>query len=216
MRKHTFTPDGVVAMEDRALLSGFKFPAAWGGANTLGLRGAFVLTSRTYEKVQADINTAIVNFTRNTLTMYDRQGGFTDAFYAKVGAGTYGEGAKDYLYARGTALANVDARMTALESRLPFGGGRGARNPTGGSGLSNLTALTSLNPGLNGSVGNLSVAELLENAVAVSSSREELASNLAEVRGQVLGWNGPELGVLPSYIAAFGPGGDRDFGTRNT
>ncbi|MDG3003513.1 hypothetical protein [Paludisphaera mucosa] len=216
MKKHQFTPEGVLVMEERTLLSGFKFPAFVGGSNTLGLKGAFVLTSRTYEGVQRDVNTAIVNFTRNTLTFFDRQGGFTDAFYAKVGVGTYGDGGQSYLYARGTALANVDARMSAVEGKLPYGRGMGANNPTGGVGLSNRTALTSLNPGLSGSVGNLSVAELLENAVGVSSTRQELQSNLAVVRTQVLGWgqNG-ELGVLPSYIAAFGPNGGV-FGTRNS
>jgi hypothetical protein len=213
MKKHHFTPDGVVPMEERALLSGFSFP---GGANTLGMKGAFVLTSRTYGQIQAGVDSAIQSFTRNTLTMFDRQGGFTNAFYAKIGVGTYGQGAADYLYGRGTALANVDARMRAIESRLPFGGGRGMHNPTGGSGLSNLTALTSVNPGLGGSVGNMSVAELLDNAVAVSSTRQELSYNLNTVRTQVLAWHGAQMGVLPSYVAAFGPGGARYFGTRNT
>lgn len=217
MRKHQFTPDGVVAMEERALLSGgLRFPAIAGGAHTLGYRGAFVLTSRTYQQIQAGVDSAIQNFNRTALTLFDRQGGFSNAFYSRLGVGTYGDGARPYLYGRGTALANVDARMTALESRLPFGGGRGANNPTGGSGLSNLTALTSLNPGLGGSVGNMSVAELLETAVAVSSTRQELAQNLGTVRTQVLAWHGPEMGVLPSYVAAFGPGGARYFGTRNS
>lgn len=215
MRKHQFSPDGVVAMEERALLSGFRFPLH-GGGNTLGYKGAFVLTSRTYQQIQAGVDSAIQNFNRTAMTLLNRQGGFTDAFYSRLGVGTYGQGARDYLYARGTALANVDARMSALESRLPYGGGRGANNPTGGSGLSNLTALTSANPGLGGSVGNQSVAELLETAVAVSSSRQELAYNLNTVRTQVLAWHGPEMGVLPSYVAEFGPSGARYFGLRQS
>lgn len=213
MRKQEFKPEGVAPMEERALMSGFQFPY---GANTLGMRGAFVLTSRTYGQIQAGIDSAIQGFARNTLNLYARQGGFTNAFYAKIGVGTMGEGGADYLYGRGTALAHIDARMSALEQRLPFGRGRGALNPTGGSGLSNLTAITSQNPGLWGSVGNQSVAELLETAVAVSSNRWDLAQNLNTVRTQVLAWHGSEMGVLPSYVAAFGPGGARYFGTRNT
>jgi hypothetical protein len=107
--------------------------------------------------------------------------------------------------------------MAALETRLPYGGGNGAHNPTGGSGLSNKTALTTLNPGSD-AVGFQSVAELLESAVFNSTNKQELQNNLEQVRIQTLamGNRGTAPGILPSYIVAFGPAGDRDFGLRNT
>lgn len=252
MRKHQFTPDGVAAMEDRALMSvsamriapvggapaslgapvalvvpsqpyvqvqhyghwtggGFAGNPNLGPANTLGMSGAFVLTSRTYNQIVKTVDSTITNFTRNTLTYFNRQGGFTSAFYNKVGVGTQGMGGQDFMYGRGTALAHVDSQMRSVEFRLPFGGGLGAQNPTGGSGLSSATSRTSSNPGLD-ATGYLSVAEALENAVSYASTRQELAANLNAVRTQVLGAGG----VLPSYISAFGPGGAGDFGTRNT
>lgn len=213
MKKHQFVPDHLAPMEERALLSGFRFATFMGGANTLGLKGAFVLTSRTYDNVQRSVDSAINGFARNVLTLFDREGGFTDRFDAKIGVGTYGQGAQSYLYQRGTGLATLDARMAALEVKLPFGRGMGAGNPTGGVGLSNRTALTSENPALDG----LSVAGLMEEAILSATTRSELVSNLNAVRAQVLaqGANG-SIGILPSYVAAFGPSGERDFGTRNS
>ncbi|WP_165250018.1 hypothetical protein [Paludisphaera soli] len=217
MKKHQFVPEQPNPMEARALLSGFRFPAAWGGSNTLGLKGAFVLTSRTYENVQRSVDVAINNFSRNVLTLYDREGGFTARFYDKVGVGTYGQGSQPYLYRAGTGLASLDSRLAALEVKLPYGRGLGAGNPTGGVGLSNRTALTSANPALDGtSEGDLSVAELMENAIGTAADRAELASNMQRVRFVTLagGTNGT-LGILPSYVAAFGPRGGV-FGTRNS
>jgi hypothetical protein len=218
MKKHHFVPGHVASLEDRALLSGgFKFPAAFGGGNTLGYRGALVLTSRTYENVQSQINSAILSFNRSTLNLFNQQRGFTEAFDSRVGVGTYGQGGNDWTYARGTLLANIDARMASIESRLPYGGGRGANNPTGGSGLSNRTALTSNNPG---SADNdyQSVANLLEAAVFNSTNRQELQSNLEQVRIQTLALGNARTstGILPSYIAAFGPAGTHNFGLRNS
>ncbi|MDR3622142.1 MAG: hypothetical protein P4L85_22520 [Paludisphaera borealis] len=220
MKKHHFVPGHVAILEERALLSGgFKFPAALGGSNTLGFKGALVLTSRAYNNVQSQINTAILNFNKNVLNLFNQQKGFTDAFNAKIGVGTYGTGATSYSYAQGTALAHLDARIASLEFKLPYGGGLGANNPTGGAGLSNRTALTTLNPGSSAeSVGNLSVAELLDNAIANSTTQQELQSNLEQVRIQTLagGNSTTTAGILPSYIAAFGPAGSHDFGTKNT
>lgn len=221
MRKHQFVPEGVAPMEDRVVLNsgGFGFPAIAGGSNSLGMRGAFVLTSRTYSEVQAAVNTAILNFTRTTLALYDKQGGFTDAFDAKIGVGTLGQGSQSYLYARNTSLARIDSQMAALEIRLPYGRGLGAHNPTGGAGLSNFTAQTSANPALDPDHdGGMSIAELLENAITSATTRSELASNLEAVRTTALSWgnNGDSVGILPEYVVAFGPAGARDFGTRNT
>ncbi|WP_165070993.1 hypothetical protein [Paludisphaera rhizosphaerae] len=219
MNKHRFVPEGVAPMEDRVVLNGggFKFPAVAGGANSLGMHGAFVLTSKTYAEVQAAVNTAIVNFTRNALALYDKEGGFTDAFNSKVGVGTLGSGSASYLYASGTALAHIDARMAALEARLPYGRGLGTNNPTGGAGLSNFTAQTSTNPALTDD-GGQSVAELLETAITTATTRSELAANLASVRTEVLSWgnNGNTVGILPEYVVAFGPAGSKDFGTMNS
>ncbi len=219
MKKHHFVPGHVASLEDRALLNGggFKFPAALGGGNTLGLRGALVLTSRTYENVQSQINSAILNFNRSTLNLYNQQKGFTQTFDDRVGVGTYGMGGNDWSYARGTLLANLDSRIASLEFRLPYGGGLGAHNPTGGSGLSNRTALTSNHSG-SANANYQSVAQLLEAAIYNSTNKQDLQSNLEQVRIQTLalGNSNNAQGILPSYVAAFGPAGARDFGLRNS
>ncbi|APW63600.1 hypothetical protein [Paludisphaera borealis] len=219
MKKHHFVPGHVAILEERALLSGgFRFPAALGGSNTLGFKGALVLTSRTYSNVQSQINTAILNFNKSVLNLYNQQKGFTDTFDAKIGVGTYGTGGNDWSYGNGTALAKLDAKIASLEFKLPYGGGLSTNNPTGGAGLSNRTALTTLNPASSSeSVGNLSVAELLENAVANSTTQQELQSNLEQVRIQTLARTSTTTtGILPSYVAAFGPAGSHAFGTKNT
>lgn len=222
MKKHQFAPGHVVSLEDRALLSGgFKFPTDLGGNDTLGFRGALVLTSRKYEDIQSQLNTAIQNFNRMVVNLYDREGGFTQAFDDKVGVGSYGTGGKDWAYGRGTLLAHLDAKIASLESMLPYGAGRGANNPTGGAGLSNRTALTSTNPALADD-GDQSVAQLLEAAVTNSTTKQELESNLEQVRIQTLALGrsttstSTPTGLLPSYIAAFGPAGSHDFGLRNS
>jgi hypothetical protein len=164
----------------------------------------------------------ILNFNKNVLKLYNEQKGVTEAFDARIGIGTKGEGGNDWSYAKGTALAHLDARIAALEFKLPYGGGLGTNNPTGGAGLSNRTALTSLNPASGSdAIGNLSVAELIENAITGATTEQELASNLEKVRVQTLagvkgGSTTTTVGILPSYVAAFGPAGSHDFGTRNT
>ncbi len=218
MKKHNFVPEHVSAMEQRALLSGgFKFPGALGGSNTLGFKGAHVLTSRTYANVQQQINTSIQQFNKSVIMLYNREG-FSTTFDDRIGIGTLGQGANAWSYKPRTFLAALDARIASLEFKLPYGGGLGANNPTGGAGLSNRTALTSLNPGLgNPGVDFLSVAQQMEQAVYSASSKEELQSNLEQVRIQTLsGVGGGQPGVLPSYIAAFGPRGARDFGLKNS
>jgi hypothetical protein len=221
MKKHHFVPGHVASLEDRALLSssGFKFPAAWGGNHTLGFKGALVLTSRTFSNAHTQINNAIQSFTRSTLNLLNRQGGFTDAFYEKVGVGTIGTGGNDWSYGKGTLLAAVDSKIASQEFRLPYGGGLGTKNPTGGAGLSNRTVLTTLNPASSSAdVNNQSVAELLENAVANATTKQELQSNLEQVRILTLAGDTSTTptGILPSYVAAFGPAGARDFGLKNT
>lgn len=207
-KKHKFVPDQVASMEDRALMSGFGRMAAFHGSSTLGYSGALVLTNRTFQNLQRSIDTTIQQFNRTAMTLFNRQG-FSDAFYARLGVGTYGMGPNEWSYARGTALAGVDSRMASLEFKLPYGGGLGNFNPTGGSGLSNRTALSSRNPGL-GQTGYLSVAESLDNAIQSSTNGQELRANLEYVRLQTLGRGG----VLPSYVAAFGPRGEGNFGVK--
>ena len=219
--KHTFTPGQVVPMEERALLSGFHFPAVVGPVSTLGLRGAFVLTSRTYQNLQATVNTAILNFEKSVIRAYNRDGGFTDAFNTAVGAGTYGTGVNGWSYAGGSLLARLDSVMGAAEFKLPYGGGMGATNPTGGAGLSDKTALTTLNP-VTGNLGGESVANLMDVAVNSASSAQTLSSGMETVRSETLAFNvtaadsPTTIGILPGYVQAFGPAGGRIFGLKNT
>ena len=57
---------------------------------------------------------------------------------------TLGTGPNFWSYPSGSLLARLDAAMGAIEFSLPWGGGLG-NNPTGGSGLSDKTALTTWN-----------------------------------------------------------------------
>lgn len=208
-KKHQFVPGQVSAMEDRALMSGMRpLAAMYHGSSTLGYSGSLVLTTRAYNDAQNTVNVAIQQFTRATLNLFQKQG-FSDTFYSRLGVGTYGTGPNDWSYGRGTALAGVDARVGSAEFRLPYGGGLGANNPTGGVGLSNRTALTSRNPGLDGTDG-LSVAESLENAIMDATNGQELRANLEQVRVQTLAMGG----TLRSYVSHFGPRGTGYFGTK--
>jgi len=147
--KHKFVPSQVVPMEERALLS--TFPVGLGPVTTLGLSGNRVLTATTYNAVVHAATIDIRAFENSVITVFNNTtvGGVTNvaAFDAAVGIGTLGGTTSPnfYSYGSGTLLARLDAQMGALEFKLPWGGGLGI-NPTGGSGLSNKTALTTKNP----------------------------------------------------------------------
>ena len=204
--KHKFVPSQVVPMEECALLS--HFPAGLGPVTTLNHRGAFVLTSRTYNNLQSQINTATLNFERSVVRLFNQQGGFTSAFDTAVGNFTLGTGPNSWSYAQGTLLAKLDATMGSLEFRP---GGR-AFTPSigsgGGLGLSNRTNLTTLNPGelVDPNTGFTdSVAELMETAITTeetnpAATASTLLNSMNQVRGQA-------LGIVPAYIVAFGPQG---------
>lgn len=219
--KHKFTPGQVNPLEDRALLSGFKFPAAMGPVNTLNFRGAFVLTSRTYGDVQNTVNKAILAFERDVARAFQRTNGDTVAFDKVVGTGTLGTGPKGG-YAPGSLLAKLDSIMVRAEGRLPFG--RGLAGTTGGVGLSTQTSLTSANPAA-ASAFNLSVPELMDNALLSAATTQEAAIGMEQVRQETLNivGNAPLAqaagvvpGILPGYVVAFGPGGERLFGLKNS
>jgi len=148
--KHKFVPSQVVPMEERALLS--TFPAGIGPVTTLGLHGNRVLTATTYNAVYHAVTNDILAFRNSVIAAFNADGGGTAAFNvvafdATVGIGTLGGPTSPnfWSYGSGTLLARLDAQLGALEFKLPFGGGLGI-NPTGGSGLSDKTALTTLNP----------------------------------------------------------------------
>jgi hypothetical protein len=148
--KHKFVPSQVVPMEERALLS--TFPAGIGPVTTLGLHGNRVLTATTYNAVSHAATIDILAFRNSVIAAFNADGGGTAAFNvvafnATVGIGTLGGPTSPnfWSYGSGTLLARLDAQLGALEFKLPFGGGLGI-NPTGGSGLSDKTALTTLNP----------------------------------------------------------------------
>jgi len=131
--KHKFVPSQVVPMEERTLLSSIP---------TLNLT--------TYNAVVHAVTRDIQVFENNVITAFDKDnvdGVPTAAFFTTVGIGTLGTGStsNNWTYGSGTLLAGLDAQLGALEFKLPWGGGLGAKNPTGGSGLSNKTALTTSN-----------------------------------------------------------------------
>jgi hypothetical protein len=187
--KNKFIPDQVVPMEERALLS--NFPAVLGPVTTFHrFRGAFVLTSTRFFKVQSQINTAIVQFEKNVIRLFNKPGETRAAFVSTVDLG----------------LARLDATMGRLEFSVPWGAGS-AGSPTGGVGLSVKTANKTTNPAELAAGG--SVAQLMANAINASTTSTALLSNMNQVRGQALGF-------VPEYIITFGPQGFRDFGLKNT
>jgi len=211
--KHKFTPGQVVPMEERALLSSFKFPAVMGPVTTLGLHGKFVLTSRVYANVQNQVNKDINSFIKTVIKIYSNP-----SFSTIVGIGTLGTGPNGG-YASGTLLAKLDSQLAHQEFSLPYGAGYA--NVTGGVGLSVATAATTTNPA---SVHN-SVAELMEDAItgtALLSSPTMTAQGalaaMNTVRAETLAiyasHGGP--GLLPDYVEAFGPAGSHLFGLRNS
>jgi hypothetical protein len=112
MKKRHFEHGPVSSLEDRALLSGGSgFPADQGRGDAHGFRGALVLTSRAYENVRGQISGLILNFIRIAVSLYARQGGFTQDFDDKIGVCGYGAEGQDSLYAKGTLLARFDARI---------------------------------------------------------------------------------------------------------
>ena len=150
--KHKFVPSQVVPMEERALLSTAHFPVGIGPVITLGLSGNRVLTASTYAAVSHAATIDIEAFRNSVITAFDNNnvaGVPTAAFFTTVGLGELGDTAlgapNSWSYPPGTLLAGLDAEMGRLEFKLPFGGGLGI-NRTGGSGLSDKTALTTLNP----------------------------------------------------------------------
>ena len=217
--KHKFSPDQVVPMEERALLS--HFPLGLGPVTTLHYRGAFVLTSRTYFNLQSALNTDIANFEHSIISVFKKDGGFTAAFDTAVGEGTIGSPSSPnfFSYASGTLLAKLDATMNSLEYKVPWGGGSPG-SPTGGLGLSNKTVNVTLtsNPGVlvdPDTGANDSVAEAMETAITDQEfstppgTAATLLSSMNVVRGQA-------LGIVPEYIITFGPQGVRDFGLKNS
>ena len=207
--KHKFTPDQVVPMEERALLS--HFPVGLGPVTPLHYKGPFVLTATTFNNLQSAINTDVANVEKSVIKLLNKQGGYTTAFDTAVGDGTFGTGPNSWSYAQGTLLARLDAQMGSLEFKLPGGhGSTPSIGGGGGSGLSNLTQLTSENPA-SLSLG-ASVAELMDDTIsadeAAGASAATLLSDMNAARAEA-------LTIAPGYVDAFGPPGQGQFGTRN-
>ena len=218
--KHKFIPTQVVPMEERALLSGFRFPVVLGPVVTLGKHGAFVLTSDVYASVHTDVNNDINSFINSVSKAYTKylnipSPDFT-TFATVVGIGTLGTGPGGG-YASGSLLAILDSKLAKQEFRLPFGAG--FDDVTGGVGLSVKTAATSKNPA-SVNLGNESVAELMEDAITTATTEQEALAAMNTVRLETLQVSPtatvPVVGIIPSYIEFFGPGNERLFGLSNS
>ena len=230
--KHKFVPSQVVPMEERALLSSVE------------------LSLTIYKDVLLAATKAIQVFEANVITTFNKDnvaGVPTAAFFTTVGIGTLGTGPNFWSYGSGTLLAALDTKMGAIEFHMPWGGGLG-KNPTGGSGLSNKTALSTLNPqskglwtffnGLgippteaNGTVlpNAVSVAENMElsleedagtPATPLPTTAAALTSDMNAVLTQTVSthptgapvfFGNVTLSVIPGYVQAFGPTGERLF-----
>ena len=225
--KHKFVPSQVVPMEERALLS--TFPVGLGPVTTLGLHGNRVLTATTYNAVSHAATIDILAFRNSVIAAFNADGGGTAAFNvvafdATVGIGTLGGPTSPnfWSYGSGTLLARLDAQMGALELKLPFGGGLGI-NPTGGSGLSDKTALTTLNPqslglatffgppiSVSGGAlpGGVSVAEDMDITLTVETGTATTAAALSSDMNAVLTQavstsptDAPTLVLVPGPVA---------------
>lgn len=218
-RKRAFTPELCGPLEERVVMSGFKFPPAMGPVQTLGLSGNKVLTNRTYEQVQHQIDRTIKAFRNEFARAFQRAQGFGDKLDRALGTevgGLAGSGPGVY---RGM-LAKLDRIMAKVEARLPYG--LGLRGNTGGVGLSTRTIATSLS-----NVTGFSVAEHLDNALNSGSGLttwKEAAVEIERVRQMTLNIVGRAPlavevgavpGILPSYVIDHGPAGSGEFGLRN-
>ena len=230
--KHKFVPSQVVPMEERALLSSVE------------------LSLTIYKDVLLATTKAIQVFEANVITTFNKDnvaGVPTAAFFTTVGIGTLGTGPNFWSYGSGTLLAGLDTKMGAIEFHLPWGGGEG-KNPTGGLGLSDKTALTTRNPqsqGLwnyynfvgtppteaNGIIltNGVSVAEnmeltleedagipaspLMTTAAAVTSDMNAVLTQTVSTHptGAPVFFGFTTNGVIPGYVDAFGPTGEKLF-----
>lgn len=217
-KSRAFTPGLVDALEGRVVLSGFKFPVAIGPAVALGYSGKFVLTSNTYEQVQRTLDKSLKAFQNDFARAFRRAGGFGDALDAALGTTVGGlAGLGPGQYTRGM-LGKIDRIMAQAEGRLPFG--RGLAGVTGGVGLSTFTAATS-----TANETGLSVAELLDSALNSGGglfTYAEARQAIESVRQTTLNIVGRAPlaaqvpGILPNYVAIFGPAGNGAFGLRNS
>ena len=183
----------------------------------LNFRGAFVLTSNTYNKLQSQINTVTLNFETSVVKAFDRFGGFTAAFDSYIGNSN-----SLTPYAQGTLLAIYDAKLAPLEFRVPWGG-NSPGSPTGGLGLTIRTNLTTKNPaepaspiGVNPVTGGPtdSPAQLMDETIILEEATPTptigaLVTSMNAARAEI-------LGIVPGYVKFFGPPGQKDFGTANS
>jgi hypothetical protein len=229
-KKRAFRPvfgDASHSLEHRVVMSGFMFPTAIvGPVTTLGHRGSRVLTSRTYEQVQASVDKAFKQFAKDFTRAWqaaaraeranpgsfsvvlDKHLGIPLGSLTSTGVGQYRSG----------MLGRIDRIMQQVETKLPFG--RGLSGNTGGVGLSTLTDDTA-----TASPTGLSVAEMLDEALGSSTTsvgtvRDGLAA-IEQIRRASLKFlpdrvSGIEIGILPGYVAAHGPAGTGEFGIRNS
>ncbi len=207
--KHKFVPSQVVPLEERALLSTAHFPVGIGPVITLGLSGNRVLTASTYAAVSHAATIDIEAFRNSVIAAFNADsvnngnGTFTPtaAFFATVGIGELGNTAlgapNGWSYPPGTLLATLDAQMGALEFKLPFGGGLGI-NLTGGSGLSDKTALTTRNP------QSLGLAVFFGPPISASAGALPGGVSVSEDLGFTLTFEAGSnlVGALPTTAAA--------------
>lgn len=235
MQKNPYHPGQELAsrlavLEHRLVLnSSFKFPQALIGA-TPGQSGNLMMTSRTYEYVQRNVDKAFANFAGSLARIKKT---FGPDYLAnpnalnQIGIGELG-------MTPHSALGRLDIALIKIENRLPYGKGL-AVDPvtvaTIGLGLSTRTAATSSNSALaviaedpdfaganSSAVADLLAAGLINIANGESTRNEHQL--IYSLRGQTLQFAeiAPGvLGTLPNYLAQFGStGGTGSFSTRNT
>lgn len=218
-KKFEFRPSVDGRLEDRAFQS-VGFPAQLGPVTTLGYRGNWVLTSRTYAQVQTSVDRAVKAFSNQVVralsTTFGPNGRRTyDDFLAAIGAQGGGAGSPGR-YGR-TMLGRLDQLMYRSESRMPYGLGR--FGDTGGVGLSTWTSGTSRSNTLGLSIAE-QLDEVLSSGPLTAREARDAIESVRQTALNITGQNAPLAsqvpGILPNYVASFGPGGEQQFGLKNS
>jgi hypothetical protein len=213
----------MTVLESRLVLSTvFKFPANLIG-QIANQSGNLVMTNRAYEQAQRIVDKAIKNFAGSMAKIQSKYGPdylMNEQAIAEIGLGGGGT------YGSKTLLGRLNYEMERAEAKFPYGRGVATDPVIGGvigTGLSIRSAATgqNVNPASEDpdfeSASGTSVAELidqgLQNIVGGTATRN-VAGIIEAVRVNTLQFREPG-GLLPNYLASFGPAGSRSFSLIN-
>lgn len=216
----------VAKLESRVVLNAtFKIPE-YLVTQIPGQRGNLVMTNRAYERAQRMVDRAIKDFS-GSMARLQRQYGpdYLDNTHVQNVIGLGGAGA----YATNTLLGRLNQKMEIAEALFPYGRGVSVDPVIGevlGTGLSVRSADTGANvnpatydPNFDG-VSGTSVAGLLDDGISnilFGISTYTVNQTIERVRVNTLQFRdaGDGVGLLPAYMASYGPTGSGSFSLIN-